>query len=52
MFDNLTTLWNDGIMEWFSMVYTALSTDYAFIGLGVLLLPVLRRLVRIFNHTI
>lgn len=52
MFTDLTTVFNDGILKWLEMSFSALSTNYGFIGAGVLLLPVLRRLVRIFNHSI
>lgn len=52
MFEDLTIVFNDGILEWLEMSFSVLSSNYGFVGAGVLLLPVLRRLVRIFNHSI
>ena len=49
MFDDLTFLLNNGIYVWLKMAVDALLTDYHWLGVGIILLPILRRLVNIFR---
>lgn len=49
MFDDLTYLLNSGIYVWLKMAVDALLHDYAWLGVGVILLPIVRKLVNIFR---
>ena len=49
MFEDLTLLLNDGIYPMLLMAVQALLTDYAWLGVGIILLPIVRKLVNIFR---
>lgn len=49
MFDDLNTFVSSGLTVWLKMAVQALLNNYGWIGLGVLLLPLLRKLVSIFR---
>lgn len=49
MFDDLTYLLDNGIYVWLKMAVDALLNDYAWLGVGIILLPIVRKLVNIFR---
>lgn len=49
MFDELTYLLNNGIYVWCRMAVDALLTDYKWLGAGIILLPIVRKLINIFR---
>lgn len=49
MFDDLIYLLDNGIYVWLKMAVDALLSDYAWLGVGVILLPIVRKLVDIFR---
>lgn len=49
MFDDLTYLLNNGIYVWLKMAVDALLTDYSWLGVAVILLPIARKLIDIFR---
>ena len=49
MFEELTDLLNNGIYVWLTMAVDALLSDYAWLGVSVILLPLARKLVNIFR---
>lgn len=49
MFQDLTYLLENGIYVWLKMAVDALLSDYAWLGVGIILLPVARKLVDIFR---
>lgn len=49
MFDDLTYLLDNGIYLWLKMAVDALLHDYAWLGAGIILLPIVRKLVNIFR---
>lgn len=49
MFDNLTLFLNDGLYPWLRMAVDALLSDYSWLGVGIILLPIFRKLVDIFR---
>lgn len=49
MFDDLIFLLNEGIYPWLRMAVDALLTDYRWLGVGIILLPIARMLVNIFR---
>lgn len=49
MFDELTYFLNNGLYPWLKMAVDALLHDYAWLGVGIILLPIVRKLVDIFR---
>ncbi len=49
MFEDLTYLLNNGIYVWLQMAVDALLSDYAWLGVGIILLPIVRKLIDIFR---
>lgn len=49
MFTDLTMILNDGIYVWLKMAVDALLSSYAWLGVGIILLPIFRKLVNIFR---
>lgn len=49
MFQDLTYLLNYGIYVWLKMAVDALLSDYGWLGVGIILLPIVRRLIDIFR---
>ena len=49
MFDELRYLLNNGIYVWLKMAVDALLHDYAWLGVGIILLPIFRKLINIFR---
>ena len=49
MFQDLTYLLDNGIYVWLKMAVDALLSDYAWLGVGIILLPIARRLIDIFR---
>ena len=49
MFDNLTYFLNNGLYVWLEMAMKALLTDYSWLGVAVILLPIFRKLINIFR---
>ncbi len=50
MFDDLRILLNNGIYKWCLMGAKALLNDYHWLGVAVLLLPLMRRIIIIFRN--
>ena len=49
MFDDLILFLNDGLYPWLRMAVDTLLSDYAWLGVGIILLPIARMLVNIFR---
>lgn len=50
MYANLEKLLNTGILSWAKMFSDKMLTDYSWIGVGLICLPLFRRLVNIFRN--
>lgn len=50
MFDNLNKLVDNGMYVWFTMAAKSLLHDYSWLGVGVIILPLFRRIVNIFRN--
>lgn len=50
MFNDLTFFVNNGLFKWCKMIVDSFLTNYSFIGIGIICIPILRKIVNMFRR--